>query len=116
MRGQPLLLAVMCAGCYGDQLDAPPDAGAIDDPREIVTLQFLADAVDLAGFPVYFQNADSSLVTSTRTDSAGRARALMLPGGFVTIALPNGRMYTYADVRGGDTLVVNAADNNTERK
>lgn len=114
---RPLLLAVMCAGCYGDGIDAPPDAGAIDDdPREIVTLQFLADAVDLAGFPVYFQNADSTLVTATRTDATGRARAFMEPGGFVTLALPSGRMYTYAGVRGGDTLVVNEADNNTERK
>lgn len=115
MRGWPVVLA-MCAACYGDQADAPPDAGAIDDPREIVTLQFYADAVDLGGFAVYFQNADSSLVMATRTDSDGRARARMLPGGFVTIALPSGRMYTYADVRGGDTLVVNEADNNTERK
>jgi hypothetical protein len=114
MRGWVAVLAV--AGCYGDQLDSPPDAGAVDDPRELVTLQFFADAVDLAGFSVYFQNADSSLVTATRTDGDGRARARMLPGGFVTLALPNGSMYTYANVRGGDTLIVNTADNNTERK
>ncbi|MFN0245978.1 MAG: hypothetical protein ACKV2T_03655 [Kofleriaceae bacterium] len=111
-----LLVAVMCAGCYGDQLDSPPDAGDLADPRELVTLQFLADAVDLSGFPVYFQNADSTLATATRTDADGRARARMLPGGFVTIVLPNGSMFTYADVRGGDTLIVNRADNNTERK
>lgn len=111
-----LLLAVMCAGCYGDQIESGPDAAAPDDPRELVTLQLLADAVDLSGFPVYFQNADSSLVTATRTDGEGRARALVRPGGFVTLALPSGRMYTYANVRGGDTLVVNEADNNTDRK
>lgn len=107
----------MCAGCYGDQLDSPPDAGARDDDqRELVTLQFYADAVDLAGFPVYFQNADSSLVIATHTDGEGRASALMHPGGFVTLALKAGRMYTYANVRGGDVLVVNEADNNTDRK
>lgn len=111
-----LLFAVMCSACYGDQLDAAPDAGALEDPRELVTLQFLADAVDLGGFPVYFQNADSSLVTATRTDRSGRAHARMLPGGFVTLALPNGRIYTYANVRGSDTLLVNTADNNTASK
>jgi hypothetical protein len=111
-----LLFAVMCAGCYGDQLDSPPDAGELVDPRELVTLQFYADAVDLSGFAVYFQNADSTLVTATRTDIDGRARARMLDGGFVTMALPNGSMFTYANVRGGDTLIVNRADNNTERK
>lgn len=116
MRGQLVLVAVITAGCYGDQIEPSLDAQPADDPREIVTLQFLADAVDLAGFPVYFQNADSSLVLATHTDSDGRARAFMRPGGFVTLALPSGRVYTYGSVRGGDTLVVNEADNDTSSK
>jgi hypothetical protein len=116
MRARLLLVAVFGAGCYGDQLESSPDAGAIADPRELVTLQFLADSVDLAGFPVYFQNADSSIVLATRTDGAGRARAWMEPGGFATLALPSGRMYTYANVRGGDTLLVNEANNDTDHK
>ena len=110
------MVLAACAGCYGDQEVSSPDAAEPDDPRELVTLEFIADGVDLAGFHVFFQNADSSLVTATRTDSEGRARARMVPGGFVTLALPGGRIYTYADVRGGDTLIIDEADNNTERK
>ncbi len=91
----------------GDGLNDPPDAGvASDEGLGIVSVQYLADASDLSGLSVYFQNADSTVALATRTDGDGQAIGLLAPGGFVTVVVGNGNIWTYADVQAGDQLVI----------
>ena len=67
--------------------------------------------------PAYFQDADSTVVSSTKTDIAGTASATMGPGGYVTVVLPSGplafggvtlqyQVYTWAAAKPGDHLVL----------
>jgi len=91
----------------GDGLSDPPDAGTVsDEGLGIVSVRYLADASDLSGLHVYFQNADSTVALATRTDGDGLATGLIAPGGFVTVVVPNGNIWTYADVKLGDALVI----------
>lgn len=107
MRGWALV--VIALGACGDGL-ALPDAGVRpDSDRGLVTVQFLSDQSLPGGHTVYFQNVDSSLVLSTRTDDDGRANAFMGPGGFVTLVADRGGsqiLYTHVDVAPGEPLVI----------
>ena len=107
MRGLGLLL--VCAAC-GDGLPASTADAGPDDPRGLVSLAFLAaDGERLVGHRVFFQDRDSSLVLSTRTDAEGRANAFMHPGGFVSLVETRGNsslIYTYAGVKPGDELTI----------
>lgn len=97
---------VMAAAC-GDGRTETPDGGAVVKGEEgLVSVRYLADASDLAGLLVYFQNADSTIALATRTDGEGRATAFMASGGFVTVVVPNGNLWTYAGVEVGDDLVI----------
>ena len=66
------------------QPDAPPDAA----PLGMVTVTVTLQSSPAAGVPVYFQNADSSLVSSATTGDDGTATAMMAAGGFVTVLEP----------------------------
>jgi hypothetical protein len=91
------LLSILFMACGGDgnhhltdgAVDSPalePDAPAAGPVTVIVTL----DGAAAPGVQVYFQNADSSLVTSgsALTDANGSASATMIAGGFVTVLEP----------------------------
>jgi hypothetical protein len=91
------------------KLDAPtPDAPASGTVSVVVTLGGSASA----NVPVYFQNADSTLVVKTMTDATGTASATMRSGGFVTLLEPQAlgavvlppTLDTYAGVKAGDVL------------
>lgn len=104
-----LVLAMLAiAGC-GDQL-AGSDAGVVDghDDAGLVRLRYLVDEPDHGGsHAVYFQNADGSLVSATRTQADGTTNAFMTAGGYVTLVAPfqgTLRAWTYADVKPGDQL------------
>lgn len=98
--------AVLAVAC-GDGRTESPDAGAPGATDEgVVSVRYLADASDLSGLLVYFQDADSTLALATRTDGEGRATAFMAPGGFVTVVVPNGNLFSYAGVKAGDDLVI----------
>ena len=108
MRARVLVVATLAtaAGC-GDGRTESPDAGADGTADEgLVSVRYLADASDLAGLLVYFQNADSTIALATRTDGEGRATGFMEAGGFVTVVVPNGNLWTYAGVAIGDDLVI----------
>lgn len=100
-------LALIVLGACGDGVPAPdaaaPDAGAAG----LVRVRFAGS--DRENQRVLFQDADSNVVLSTRTDAEGRANAYMSYGGYATlvIAAPEGRrIYTWAGVRPGDDLVL----------
>jgi hypothetical protein len=89
------------------------DSGAPGKVTVIVTLEGSA----AANVPVYFQNADSSLVGSGEvlTDATGTASAMMVSGGFVTViepqpaapavmAVENQNISTFSGVVVGDVL------------
>lgn len=104
MRGAVLLVAALAA--CGDGIGAPDATLAPDSPRGLVRVRVTGP--DALAVRVIFQNADSSLVLSTRTDVAGTANAFMAPGGFVTLVIAEGfqqRLFTWADVQPGDELV-----------
>lgn len=102
-------LAIMLVGC-GDNAAALDAAGDADTSH--VTLTATKDGAPMVGVNVYFQNADSSLVLATTTDATGTARALIVPGGYVTALDPYGApgpgspdlVKTFAGVRPGDHL------------
>lgn len=108
MRAIGILLA--CAAC-GDGLTPIMADAALDDPRGLVEVTFAArDGERLADYPVFFQNRDSTLVLSARTDGDGRANAFMHAGGFVTLVETRGNssfLYTYSGVKPGDKLTIN---------
>jgi len=106
MRSTVMVVATLVTAC-GDGRTESPDAGAVGSSEEgVVSVRYLADASDLTGLLVYFQNADSSIALATRTDGEGRATAFMAPGGFVTVVVPNGNLFTYAGIKIGDDLVI----------
>jgi len=108
MRAAALSLLAL-AGC-GDQLREEPDAGLDATSPAVVALHYLVDPPETAvGWPVYFQDADGSLVSAQRTNGDGRANAFLAPGGSVTLAVgPAGsqRLWTYRAVEPGDELVL----------
>jgi hypothetical protein len=92
---------------------ALPDSSGPGMVSVIVTLQ----GVPAMNVPVYFQNADSSLVGSAEvlTDGSGVASAVMTAGGFVTVLEPqapladvvsvtNQTLSTFSGVKVGDVL------------
>jgi hypothetical protein len=94
-------------------MDAPtPDAPATGSVSVVVTVQGSAGS----NVPVYFQNADSTLVLEAITDATGRASATMKSGGFVSVLEPptgvavsatiasNQVIKTFAGVKIGDEL------------
>ncbi len=103
------MLVAALAAC-GDGIGAPDATLPTDTPGGLVRVRVTGP--DAQAVRVIFQNADSSLVLSTRTDLEGRANAFMVPGGFVTLAVPDGfqqRLYTWSDVQPGDDLVLGEA-------
>ncbi len=106
MHARVMVVATLVTAC-GDGRTESPDAGAGGTTDEgLVSVRYLADASDLAGLLVYFQNADSTIALATRTDGGGRATGFMAAGGFVTVVVPNGNLWTYAGVAIGDDLVI----------
>lgn len=103
-------LSVLLVAACGDGGVALVDGHVTPDSpdgRGLVTVQFLQDRGSQGGLPVYFQNADSSLVLATRTLDDGSANAYMASGGFVTIVSPGfASTWTFADVQAGDRLVL----------
>ena len=103
-------VSVLALASCGDQLrvdDArPPDTAA----PAVVAIQYLVDPPEVASdWPVYFQNADGSLVSAQRTSADGRANAFMAPGGSVTVVVGGAgsrRLWTYEGVEPGDELVL----------
>ncbi len=94
----------------------------IDAPSAgLVKLTITQDANPQPGVRVYFQNADSTVVSATTTDAAGVASATMEPGGYVTAidpfnTLPLGLppatdVRTFAGVKPGDSLVLHQVAN-----
>jgi len=76
----------------------------------LVSITLLAgEGERVADWHVFFQDRDSSLVLSTRTDGAGHANAYMNAGGSVTLVETRGNskfIYTYSGVKPGDDLTV----------
>lgn len=94
--------------------DAPTDAPPAPAPVTVTVTDNSGPRVDL---PAYFQNRDSSVVSSTLTDGSGTASAVMAAGGYVTVVLPylppafggttlQYQLYTWAGVKPGDHLVI----------
>lgn len=116
-----LMSSLLAVGCGDDgevgklpdaffESDAPvgPDA-----PVAPVKLTVVERGSPVADVPVYFQNADNSLVVATLTDANGVASAVMAAGGYVTAIDPfrltrggvaSNSVYTYAAVEPGDDL------------
>jgi hypothetical protein len=91
----------------------PPDTlapGTADAAAGAVTIAVTLGGVAVPGAPVYFQNADSSVVAAVLTDGNGTAGATLAAGGFVTVIEPAiagaGRtnLSTFAAVEPGDAL------------
>ncbi len=92
-------------------LDSPP-------PGTPVTVTVSDNLGPTASLAAYFQNVDSSIVSSTLTDTAGSASAVMAAGGYVTVVVPQTQLalggnaplqytlYTWAGVKPGDHLVI----------
>ena len=83
--------------------DAPPDAPTPGVVTVTVTLQGSA----AEGVPVYFQNADNSVVSSTTTGPDGTATATMAPGGFATVLEPVQSLPTLRGAGSGSVSQVN---------
>lgn len=119
-------LVMLFAACGDDSpvrhldggMDAPVDTDApVQEPVK-VTVTF--GVTPVPGVKVYFQAGDSSLIASAMTDATGVASALMPNGGFVTAvdpfaSAPGGPspeyhdLYTFAGVKPGDDLVLDAS-------
>lgn len=133
MHGGPMrilaCLGLVLLGC-GDSSPKTPDAAVGDGPMidgptidaapEPVTVTVRQGGQPVMDVRVYFQNADSSLVSSALTDAQGKASALMQAGGYVTaldpyqinntgVSLPN-FLYTFAGVKPGDQLRLERRD------
>lgn len=94
--------------------DAPDDAAAALQP---VTIVVTVQGQPQKDVQVHFQNADSTVVASTKTGDDGKASTLMDAGGFVTVIEPNvgqegsgsgsvgpTEIATFAGVKPGDVL------------
>jgi hypothetical protein len=126
MRSLATLVLVVAAcgddGNVNPLADAPlaPDSPPADAPTTgLVTLTVTLNDQPQVGIRVYFQNADSSLVSATETDANGVASATMDAGGYVTaidpfvntvipegVATNLGDMKTFANVKPLDNLVL----------
>jgi hypothetical protein len=123
--GMRLPFAFACASltalvACGDDPAAIVDASIIDSstidatqgsdpPPPMVTVLVTSGGTPVSGVPVFFQNADGTLVSATATTS-GVASAVMGEGGYATAVLggeaPQDRptVTTFAGVKPGDTL------------
>jgi hypothetical protein len=103
----------------GDAAKAPDAAPDAAPTTGVVTVTVTLGGSGVAAVPVYFQNADSSVVSDTTTDGSGVASATMRAGGFVTIIEPtvavtqpaasvgsvtNATLLTWSGVKPGDNL------------
>ncbi len=125
MRSLPLFLSLAFVACGGDNLVKPiPDAAPRPDTPDaptagLVKLTITVGTTPQANVTVYFQNADSSLVSATTTDASGVASATMEPGGFVTaidafpaqLGIAARALTTFSGVKPGDELVLAQPDN-----
>ena len=115
------MLLVVVGACGDDgnfvpPADAPqfPDSPPDTPTSGAVTLTVTVGATPQANVKVYFQNADSSVVSATTTDANGVASAVMGTGGFVTAINPfpnltansTNELKTFAGVKPGDQLVL----------
>jgi hypothetical protein len=122
-----LSLMLVSLGCGGDPVRHVADAAVNPDSRVVpdaspdagpqpVTLTITNNGSPMAGITVHFQNADSSVVSSTTTDASGVASAVMVAGGYVTALDPfvlpftaglvTPVLDTFAGVKPGDHLVL----------
>jgi hypothetical protein len=118
-----LSLVLILVACGDDSSRHTPDAtihdGAIDSAPDAagtpVTLTVTRNGSGLASVPVYFQNADSSVVLATTTDASGTASAVIAAGGYVTAINPftqpqlgkgADELDTFSAVKPGDHLVL----------
>jgi hypothetical protein len=101
---------ILALAACGDGIAPVALDAVVDDQRGLVTFTYLAgDGDQIQDRLVFFQNSDSGLVLSTRTDGTGRADAFMRSGGYVTAIEERGNskfMFTYAGVEPGDNLVL----------
>jgi hypothetical protein len=125
-RMRKVLALVLLVACGDDEFTGLPDGpqgpdGTPDTPTEGLVKLTVTDAgLPRMGVKVYFQNADSSLVSATMTDVNGVASAVMEAGGFVTAIqpfaqqLPTGvastELKTFAGVKPLDELVLSRDD------
>lgn len=112
------LVGMIAIGCDDNPFhplpDGPPDMPP--GPPDAVRLTVTLGSAGVANVPVYFQNADSSLVMAARTDASGIATVVIDPGGFVTAidpfapqlanGLPTPELFTFSGVKPGDQLVL----------
>jgi len=121
-RMRKVLALVLLVACGDDEFKGLPDGpqdpdGTPDTPTEgLVKLTVTDEGLPRMGVKVYFQNADSSLVSATMTDVNGVASAVMEAGGFVTaiqpfaLRIPQGlqstELKTFAGVKPLDELVL----------
>ena len=118
-------LALAVAAC-GYAAPGPPhaalDAAGVpvsppaDAPPNAVSVAVSRDGQPVDGAPVYFQNADGSLVVATTTDARGNVGAQMADGGYVTVLLRAAadgvaddgvdRLATFVGVKANDVLRV----------
>jgi hypothetical protein len=119
MRYLALAFLLVCGCGDDDPVRHVPDARLVDAPDvdappQPVTITISAAGAPVAGTKVYFQNADSSLVSEATTDANGQASAMMVAGGFVTSVDAFGEatagdyayLHTFAGVKPGDQLVL----------
>lgn len=115
------LFLFLVAACGDDGGNTPqPDGGPVGpgadaDLGQPVTIIVRRDGVARPNVRVHFQNPDSTLITSTNTDSNGEASAVMPNGGFVTAiepfkdssgTIPPVNVHTFAAVKPGDELIL----------
>lgn len=86
------------------------------DPLNIISVTVRDAGVPLAGAPVWFQRMDSTLVLETMTGPDGIASAV-LDEGYVSVLfttlpddVPVHTLYTYAQARSGDMLVLDGSE------
>jgi hypothetical protein len=98
-------VVVVLAAC-GDGVGAPDATPPVDADVGLVRVRYRGALRE--NHPVFFQNADGSLVLATRTDLDGTANAYMAPGGYVTLVELSGNLrniFTWAEVQPGDELL-----------
>ncbi|MEO7730669.1 MAG: hypothetical protein ABIY55_06820 [Kofleriaceae bacterium] len=121
------VVAAACGGNGGGGAGHLIDASALGDgslSSEFlplpVTLTILHNGLPVVGVHTYFLNADSSVVATVDTDTAGTAHATMTDGGSVTALDPFApaqpdplrviQLRTYAGVKAGDQLTMSQND------
>jgi hypothetical protein len=102
-----LVVAVLVLAACGDGVSAPDAVPPPDSTAGLVRVRYGGALLDQ--HPVFFQNADGSIVLATRTGVDGTANAYMGPGGYVTLVEIDGnsqKLYTWSQVQPGDELVI----------